>query len=252
MPDEGLVREGFVDLHSHLLPGVDDGAQTVEEALALARGLKALGFTCLVATPHARPGLFDPSGEALVAALRELRAALGAGGPRVLLAGEHFLDDEVWTRIAEGRARPYPNGKSILVEISTAGPPPARLSEQLFRLRVTGLRPILAHPERCAAFQSDPDLLDELKRAGVGIALDLTSLVGGGGRGARRTAERLLEHDLVDVACTDLHTARELGEVGKALERLRKLVGDAGLDQLLHEAPLRLAFDTPPPAEVRH
>jgi protein-tyrosine phosphatase len=252
MDDEGLVREGFVDLHSHLLPGVDDGAQTVAEAVALAGGLKALGFTCLVATPHARPGLFDPSGEALVAALRELRTALGAAGPRVLLAGEHFLDDEVWTRIAEGRARPYPNGRAILVEISTAGPPPARLSDQLFRLRVGGLRPILAHPERCAAFQSDPELLEQLRRAGVAVALDLTSLVGGGGRGSRRAAERLLEHDMVDVACTDLHTPRELDDVGKAIERLRKLAGDAGLDQLLHTAPLRLALDAPPPREVRH
>jgi protein-tyrosine phosphatase len=248
---EALAPEGFVDLHSHVLPGVDDGAESVAEAVALARGLRTLGFTCLVATPHMRPGLFDPDPQALVAALRELREALGASGPRVLLAGEHFLDDEVWTRIGEGRGRPYPNGRSILVEISTVGPGPARLSEQLFRLRVGGLRPVLAHPERCAAFQDDLERIEELRRAGVATALDLTSLVGQGGRGSRKTAERLLERELYDVACSDLHAERELEELARAVERLRKLMGDDGLDRLLHRNPLRLAVDLPPPAAER-
>jgi protein-tyrosine phosphatase len=248
---EALAPEGFVDLHSHVLPGVDDGAETVAEAVTLARGLRDLGFTCLVATPHMRPGLYDPDPLAVVDALRELRTALGAGGPRVLLAGEHFLDDEVWMRIGEGRGRPYPNGRSILVEISTVGPGPARLSEQLFRLRVGGLRPVLAHPERCAAFQDDTERIEELRRAGVATALDLTSLVGQGGRGSRKTAERLLELDLFDVASTDLHAVRELEEVARSIERLRKLIGDDGLDRLLHRTPLRLAIDPPPPAAER-
>ncbi|MBN1774095.1 MAG: protein tyrosine phosphatase [Deltaproteobacteria bacterium] len=248
---EALAPEGFVDLHSHVLPGVDDGAENVAEAVTLARGLRDLGFTCLVATPHMRPGLYDPAPQAVVAALHELRAALGAAGPRVLLAGEHFLDDEVWMRIGEGLGRPYPNGRAILVEISTIGPGPARLSEQLFRLRVGGLRPVLAHPERCAAFQDDVARIEELRRAGVATALDLTSLVGQGGRGSRRTAERLLELDLFDVACTDLHAERELAEVERAIKRLRRLVGDDGLDRLLHRSPLRLALELPPPAAER-
>jgi protein-tyrosine phosphatase len=251
---ETLDREGFVDLHSHVLPGVDDGASTLAEAVDIARGLKALGWTCLVGTPHVRPGLFDPADDALLASLRELREALGAGGPRVLLAGEHYLDADVWQRIADGRGRAYPNGRSILVEISTVGPAPARFAEQLFRLRVGGLRPVLAHPERCAAFQSDDELLEELRRAGVAVALDLTSLVGAGGRGSRRVAERMLEHDLVDAACTDIHAAPELPEVEKALQRLRKLGGDELLERLLHTGPLRIAVDPAPrPAgEGRH
>ena len=247
---EGLASEGFVDLHSHLLPCVDDGPETLADSLTLARGLKNIGYTCLVATPHVRPGLFDPSDEALLDSLREVREALGAGGPRILLAGEHFLDDEVWRRIAEGRGRAYPNGKAILVEISTAGPAPARLSEHLFRLRVSGLRPVLAHPERCAAFQDDFALLEELDRAGVGIAIDMTSLVGQGGRDSRRVAERLLEHGLADAACTDIHTVRELADVEKAVARLRKLCGDEGLESLLHTGPMRLALETRPAGEA--
>ncbi|NMC70217.1 MAG: protein tyrosine phosphatase [Myxococcales bacterium] len=248
---EALAPEGFIDLHSHILPGVDDGAESVAEAVTLARGLRDLGFTCLVATPHMRPGLYDPEPQAVVAALHDLRAALGPTGPRVLLAGEHFLDDEVWMRIGEGRARPLPNGRSILVEISTVGPAPARLSEQLFRLRVGGLRPVLAHPERCAAFQDDLELVQELRRAGVAVALDLTSLVGQGGRGSRKAAERFLELDLFDAACTDLHAERELAEVARSIERLRRLVGDDGLDRLLHRGPFRLALASPPPPAER-
>jgi len=244
---EALAPEGFIDLHSHILPGVDDGAESVAEAVAMARGLRDLGYTCLVATPHVRPGLYDPEPQALLAALRDLRTAIGAAGPRVLLAGEHFLDDEVWMRIAEGRARPFPNGRSILVEISTVGPAPPRLAERLFRLRVGGLQPVLAHPERCAAFQDNPELVRELRGAGAAAALDLTSLVGQGGRGSRKAAERFLELDLFDAACSDLHTERELAEVARSIERLRRLVGDDGLDRLLHRGPLRLALPSPPP-----
>ena len=252
MPDS-VAGHGFIDLHCHVLHAVDDGPETLRGALDIAAGLKALGWTCIVATPHVRPGLFDPDDPSILASLNEVRAALGPAGPRIFLAGEHYLDAEVWQRIADGRGRPYPNGRSLLLEISTAGPPPARLAEQLFRMRVGGMRPVLAHPERCAAFQDDAELLHELKRAGIALALDLTSLVGQGGRRARKTAERLLELDLVDVACTDVHDARELTDVEKALARLRKLGGDELLDRLLRAGPARLALDPPPaPPEARH
>jgi protein-tyrosine phosphatase len=235
--------EGFVDLHSHLLPGVDDGATDVRQAATMAGGLRALGYTCLVTTPHARPGLFDPDDAEVEAALRLLREALGAAGPRILAAGEHFLDDVIWNRIAEGRARPYPNGRAILVEIPSVGPAPARLAEQLFRLHVGGLRPVMAHPERCAAFTSDPSLVERLARSGVAMALDLTSLVGDGGRSARRAAEKLLSLDLYDAACTDMHSPDELPRVEKSIRLLRKLVGDDGLDRLLHAGPARIALE---------
>ena len=253
MPDS-VAGEGFIDLHCHVLHAVDDGPELLRGSLDIAAGLRSLGWTCLVATPHVRPGLFDPDDRSIVASLNELRAAIGPGGPRILLAGEHYLDADVWQRIADGRGRPYPNGRAILLEISTAGPPPARLAEQLFRMRVGGMRPVMAHPERCAAFQDDFELLEELRRAGVACALDLTSLVGQGGRRARKTAERLLERDLVDVACTDIHDARELPDVEKSMARVRKLCGDEALDRLLHAGPARLALESPPAArpEARH
>ncbi|MDI7266923.1 MAG: protein tyrosine phosphatase [Myxococcota bacterium] len=234
--------EGFVDIHVHVLPGVDDGPATVGDAAAIASGLRGMGFTCLIATPHARPGLFDPDDAAVLGALRTLREALGAAGPRILPGGEHFLDDVVWMRIAEGKARPYPNGKAILVEIPTAGPAPARLAEQLFRLRVSGLRPVLAHPERCASLQADRGLVEELHNAGVAMAMDLTSITGTAGRAARRAADDMLGMDMVDVACSDAHSPHELPGIEKALARLRKLCGDAALDRMLHEAPIRIAL----------
>jgi protein-tyrosine phosphatase len=233
---------GLVDLHAHFLPGVDDGPRELAESLAIVRGLQALGYGCLVATPHARPGLFDPDGPALLAALTELRGALGPLEPRVFLAGEHYLDDVIWTRIAEHRGRPYPNGRAILVEIPTSGPAPARLADQLFRLRVGGLRPVMAHPERISAFQEDPALVEALHAAGIPMAADLTSLVGGGGRHARRTLEKFLEHSLIDVACTDIHSADELPDVEKALARLRKLCGSELFDRLVRDGPARLAL----------
>lgn len=238
--------EGFVDIHLHVLPDVDDGPADVAEAVRIASGLRALGFTCLVATPHARAGLYDPSVEQVGAGLAAIRAALGPAGPRVLVAGEHFLDDVTWMRIAEGEARPYPSGRAILVEIPAVGPAPLRLVDQLFRLRVGGLRPVLAHPERCAAVQTDRGFAEDLRRAGVALALDLTSLVGAAGRTARRTAQELLELDLIDVACSDIHASDELRDVDRAIGRLRKLCGDAALDRLLHAAPVEIALGEDP------
>ncbi len=84
----------------------------------------------------------------------------------------------------------------------------------------------------------------------VGIAVDLTSLLGRGGRGSRRIAERLLETGLADVACTDIHGVGELPDVEKAVARLRKLCGDAGLESLLHTGPLRLALESRPASEA--
>src|SRR5262245_33776782 len=108
---------GFVDLHCHFIPGIDDGARSLEEGLAILRELKRIGIERVIATPHMRPGLFDNEKLALTSAFEAFQPALGATDlPEVGLASEHYFDDVVFSRIMSGECLPYPGGKAVLLE----------------------------------------------------------------------------------------------------------------------------------------
>jgi len=145
---------GFIDLHSHWVAGVDDGAKTDRKSLALLQALRQAGFDYVVATPHMRPGMFDNERAGLTRAYEETVRAVGAseataqgGLPRVGLASEHFFDDVVFERLVAGQGLPYPGGKSALVEFAV-GRFPARVEHRLIDLKRKGLIPVIAHPER--------------------------------------------------------------------------------------------------------
>src|SRR5512135_1392179 len=102
---------GFVDLHCHFVAGIDDGARSEAEGIALLTELHALGFDQVIATPHMRPGLFDNARADLEAAFARMQPALeGRDLPSVALSSEHYFDDVVFTRIMQGQALPYPGG----------------------------------------------------------------------------------------------------------------------------------------------
>jgi protein-tyrosine phosphatase len=235
---------GFVDLHCHWVASIDDGARSSDESLAMLRGLRQAGFDEVVATPHMRPGMFDndrPGLERAFAAMHPILAsatdATGAGAlPRVHLASEHFFDDVVFGRLLRGEGLPYPGGHSVLVELGQ-GPFPARLQHRFFDLRRAGLVPVLAHPERYDPVWKDDACLDPLLDAGAHLLLDVCALVGKYGRAPQRAAEKLLEEDAYEAACSDAHKPRDVEVVVGAIERLEKLVGAAEAKRLLSEGP---------------
>ncbi|HEX6766031.1 MAG TPA: CpsB/CapC family capsule biosynthesis tyrosine phosphatase, partial [Polyangiaceae bacterium] len=109
---------GFVDLHCHWLSGIDDGAPSDEEGLAMLEALYGLGFSTVVATPHMRPGMFDNRREDLIAAFERMKPSVSAraGVPDVGLSSEHYFDDVVYERLLSGGALPYPGGRAVLLE----------------------------------------------------------------------------------------------------------------------------------------
>ncbi len=230
--------KGYVDLHAHWVPGIDDGVKTLDDGLALLSGLRALGFSTCVATPHMRPGMFDNDAARLRAAYGEIeRAHRGRDDlPRIALSSEHWLDDVVFTRLLRGEALPYPGSTAALVEL----PPeafPVSLSRCVFELRQRGLRPVLAHPERYAPVWSDDEVLTPLLDAGVVLQLDLCSLVGKYGRRPQKAAEKLLADGAYYLAATDAHRPHDLAEVGPAIERLHALAGSDEARFLLSDGP---------------
>ncbi len=239
---------GFIDLHCHWIAGIDDGARSPEDGIQLLSGLYAAGFSTVVATPHMRPGLFDndrPTLERAFEAMRPHLAAATATLPEVHLASEHFFDDVVFGRLTRGEGLPYPpqaavanagRPRGVLVEFP-AQAFPARVQHRFFDLRRAGLVPVLAHPERYHPVWTDDSCLDPLLDAGAHLLLDVCSLVGKYGRSAQRAAEKLLEEDAYEAACSDAHSSADVAIVVRALERLEALVGKDDAERLLGGGP---------------
>jgi protein-tyrosine phosphatase len=235
---------GFIDLHSHWIAGIDDGARSPEQSILMLRGLWAAGFSKVVATPHMRPGMFDNDRAALEEAYASMLPFVDAARaqsplPEVGLGSEHFFDDVVFQRLTSGEGVPYPGGRAVLVEL----PPqafPVRIDARFFDLRRRGLTPVLAHPERYTPVWHDDSCLDPLLDAGAHLLLDLLSLVGKYGKAPQRAAEKLLEEDAYEGACSDAHRPEDTGEVVRAIERLRKLVGPEETNRLLVDGPRRI------------
>lgn len=235
---------GFCDLHCHLLPGVDDGARTLEDALEMARALVDLGFDTVAPSPHAQPRY------APVEQVNEVRAALRLALDREQIPlrlvpnAENLLDADFMATLGTPAARTLGAGKVVLVELPYTSPVPV-LPELLFRIRLKGLTPLIAHPERCLEFER-PGRAAEAVRSGALLQLDVGALNGRYGRNARRLSHAFLGEGLYAVAATDLHGpvgAREW--VGAALETLRSKVGGEGVTRLLSAHPRRLMEGLP-------
>jgi protein-tyrosine phosphatase len=232
---------GLVDLHSHFVPGIDDGVRTVEEGIALLRALYAAGFDEVVATPHMRPSMFDNDRAAIVSAFERLLPSLEglAGLPRISLAAEHYFDDTVFGRIVGGEGLPYPGGHAVLVELH-ADIFPARLAHRFFDLRRKRLRPVLAHPERYTPVWNDRKLLEPLIDGGTVLLLDVAALDGKYGRRPEQTALDLLEEGYYFAACSDAHRPEDVTQVTRGIKRLTEVVGAEEADFLLREGPRQI------------
>jgi protein-tyrosine phosphatase len=206
-----------IDLHSHILPGLDDGAAKMEDALAIAQAAVADGISLVAATPHVRedypttPEQMERQVELVRRQLRESGLALELlpGGEIALDRLPELGDDELRRFGLAG------NPKYVLLETPYLGWPLA-LEETLFQLELRGFRVVLAHPERNGDVQASPELLAPLVERGLLVQLTAASLDGRLGEGPRKTSLRLLELGLVHLLASDAHapTLRQIGMSG--------------------------------------
>jgi protein-tyrosine phosphatase len=225
-----------IDLHSHILPGLDDGSRTVEDARALAQRAAEDGVTAIAATPHVRSDYPTQPDEMERGVLR-LREDFVAQGIQVevLHGGEidleslGSLDDDDLRRFSLARS-----GRYLLLEFPYSGWP-AGLEETVYGLGLRGLTAVLAHPERNRAVQADPGRLGEAVRLGALVQVTAASVDGRIGRSSQKAADRLLESGLAHVLASDAHTP-EIREAG--LADAAEAVGDDRLATFLTaEAP---------------
>lgn len=232
---------GFIDLHSHFVAGIDDGAPSFDVSVAMLRALRSIGFDHVVATPHMRPELFDNDRPALEAAYERTREALAGEQdlPEIGLGCEHFFDEVVYGRLVSGQALPYPGGRAALIEFHGLDFPPA-IAARLFDVRRQRLLPVIAHPERYRCFWQRTDELERLVDAGAALLLDTAALVGKYGREPQRAAERLLELELYHAACSDAHRPADAEAVRQGMARIETLYGPDELEFLFKEGPAAL------------
>jgi protein-tyrosine phosphatase len=200
----------LIDLHSHVLPGLDDGAEDLDEALAICRDAFADGIYVLAATPHVRHD-YPTTPDEMEAALAVVQAAVGdtlrlVPGGELDLAELDRPHDELLRFALAG------NPAYLLVETPYFGWP-LDIGDRLFRLRAAGVTPVLAHPERNGEVQHRPELLEPLVASGVLVQLTAGAVDGSLGRSSRTTAFELLERGLAHLIASDGHAPpiRQIG-----------------------------------------
>jgi protein-tyrosine phosphatase len=235
-----------IDLHSHILPGVDDGVATIEEARELARAAVVEGVTRIAATPHVRDD-YPTTPEQMEAGVAALRADFAEQaidlevlhGGEIDLATLRSLPNDCIRRFTLGQT-----GRYLLVEFPYRGWP-LSLEATVFELALDGIAPVLAHPERSAEVQSEPERLRPFVEAGALVQITAASLDGRLGHTSYRTAKELLRLGLAHLLASDAHSAT-IRSVGFA--RARDSLGDDELSRYLTEsAPTAIAAGEPLP-----
>jgi protein-tyrosine phosphatase len=231
---------GYLDLHAHVLPGLDDGVESVGEALEVVTMLGELGFDIVYCTPHQKLGSWVPSQEAISKARAEVSAALSNAHIAVTLklGAENFWDELFLDRAHQGAQPAYTGERAFLVEVPPAATPP-QLEEQLFRLRMRGPLPVLAHPERYHSLCRAPERVAAVGRTAA-LLVDLGALVGAHGPRAEESAQWLIKEGLAHACASDVHSVKYAKAAGDGIAWLRKKLGREAVQRLLEENPLRI------------
>lgn len=232
-PKTGKIAPVFsfvgTDIHSHLLPGIDDGSPDPATSILLVEGLRELGFESFVCTPHVLGSVHPNTPESIASAKATLKDALAEAGHDIELhaSAEYMTDYEFNDIIEAAQLVPMP-GDYVLIEMSYAIESP-NLREVIFSLQTKGFRPILAHPERYPYLFSRFSQYEEIVDAGADLQINLLSLQGYYGKPIQKVAEKLIAQNLISWVGTDMHhtrhleAMRQLARNAKALSYLDKI-----------------------------
>ncbi|MGK6351552.1 tyrosine-protein phosphatase [Parapedobacter sp. DT-150] len=209
-----------VDIHSHLLPGLDDGSPDVETSVAYINRLEALGLRHFYATPHIYMEMYPNTTDTILPALDRLREALPAG-IQLEAAAEYMVDDAFGTLFANGKKLLTLPGNHVLIEMSYVAES-APIERVIFELQVQGYKPILAHPERYVFYHGRSARYEQLKHLGCQFQMNILSPTGYYNPQVKKAAQNLLKRGMIDFVGTDLHHQKHLASIEKFV-----LSGDA-------------------------
>lgn len=225
--DFGLLK---TDMHSHLLPGIDDGAPDLATSVEMINGLTHLGFKKLITTPHIMQDMYPNKRDDILKRYEALKQHLETEGIEVELgvAAEYFLDDNLKKLLADKEPLLTFGNNLVLVEFSMASETYS-FRELLFEMQMQDYQPVIAHPERYIYQERNKDFFEELKLAGYLFQLNILSLAGVYGKTVTELARYFIKHEYYDIAGTDLHNVHHFTHLQSSsiAHGLKELV-DAG------------------------
>ncbi len=231
----------YIDLHCHILPGVDEGAKSMDEARSMAEVFSSAGYECVVATPHVMTGVYPNTPGGIRQRVKEVDEVLEKSNiPLKIVPGAEYYWDFEFYKLLEGDGLQTINdgGKYVLVEFPFLGFPQG-IEEVSFTMGLKGIKPLLAHPERYSEVIRDFRKALLLVRWGFSLQVDLLSLGGAHGTDIKRTAEQLVKSGSVHTAVADSHSPDQVrGALTAGIQNLKKIAGAEGVERLLHVHPL--------------
>ena len=245
----------MIDLHCHILPGVDDGPKNLDESLEMVRIFIKAGYRQVVATPHQVPGTtWMLSLEEIRNKLAELNHAIKIENIALdVLPGMEIAFDPLIPELLEkGQLLTLGNTSYVLIE-TPFQLLPLGWEQMIFAILSKGYFILMAHPERCAQLAAKPQLVDRLIEAGVYLQVNWDSFLGYHGRAALHMAHRLSESGYIHCLATDSHNPqqRHAAHVKLAAAKIQKLIGRANLQRIASENPLRILRNTHPLSMVK-
>jgi protein-tyrosine phosphatase len=235
----------MIDLHCHMLPGIDDGAPDRSVALAMARCAVADGITVTACTPHIYPGLYDNDKAGIARAIEAFQQVLAEEGIelRLVIGADTHLAPDLLSAVRDGRVPTLNNSRYLLLEPPHHSMPP-RFEESVFSLRASGVIPVITHPERLSWIEDNYPIFQRLVQGGSWMQVTSGSLTGRFGNRPRYWAERMLDEGLVHILATDSHHIdRRPPLLAEGRDAAAKRVGDEEAGHLVRTRPQGIVDD---------
>lgn len=202
---------GFVDMHNHILPGIDDGAKTVEESIALIKGFSTIGVHRFIATPHIMHNYYPNDKDIILDARKKVRDRLSTEGLNNIsldAAAEHMVDDNFEFLLEQGKIMPI-RDRYLLIEMSYLQPP-LNFDEAVQKIASHRYFPILAHPERYNFLDQNSSRFMKFRNNGILLQMNILSLGDYYGKEVQKKAHKLLGNGLIDYLASDIHNLQQL------------------------------------------
>lgn len=223
------------DMHSHIIPGIDDGAQTINDSIALAKKFKALGFNKLIATPHIMADYFRNTPDSIHRALDVLRKGLQEIqlDLEVDAAAEYYLDETLERKVKQKEILSF-GSNYLLFELSYINAP-QNLYDIIKLMQDSGYKPVLAHPERYPYYYGSFESYHQIRETGCLLQMNSIALTGYYGSGAKKVAEEMVENHLVDFIGSDMHHLKHAAALEDSLSTplMQRLLSQHQLNNVL-------------------
>jgi tyrosine-protein phosphatase YwqE len=219
------------DIHSHLIPAIDDGSKSLDDSLSMISALHKAGYSKLITTPHIMGDFYRNTPETILGGLDKVKAELLANNIPVQMeaAAEYYLDFDFERKLDNGPVLTFGN-KYLLFEVSYMNPPD-NLFHVIFKMQTQGYKPVLAHPERYNFWHKDFSKYEEIAEKGVLLQLNINSLTGYYSESTKKIAEQMIEKNMISLLGTDCHHSGHIG-------LLKQVVYEPYLEKLVNSGKL--------------